>query len=123
MRALKPARIFLRNSTEWYAEISIDRLRTLPLNREKLRSLRAEVRSLKKRRRELVLELKELGDYCRRLTRANDELMERMELQPHHRQIMGLTRSPKNYFNAADDHAFTPSRGGVQGGSGGLEKK
>jgi C4-dicarboxylate-specific signal transduction histidine kinase len=104
----------------WHVEVLGSWLKSLLTTKKKLLEARSKLRTLSAERQELESKLRLLEKQNADLSANNKQLMQNIEAD---QKLDRFTRSPKNYFNAAEDHAFTPKSLPIQGGSAGLEKR
>ncbi|MGB0221036.1 MAG: hypothetical protein ACPGJF_16990 [Sinimarinibacterium flocculans] len=110
-----------KSKLQWYAEVALSDFRKLYLSKRKASTLRSELSDIRKEYRELREEYERLQKHNEALEAANARLMKNIEEDTRPERYV---RSPKNYHNAADDHAFKASSPfAFQGGLAGLEKK
>ncbi len=111
----------------WYVEVPATWLSRLLPSKKKLNEVRAqlkgsiaEIQTHKLAVEELKKEVLDLQKKLDDLKAANRQLMQNIDEDQSPDKFQ---RSPKNYFNVADETGFKPRSIPLQGGLAGLEKK
>ena len=111
----------VKGKVKWKAEVRLSVFRALANTDEKLTKLKKKLARVRRERDEAATKLAPLAEQNARLLENNSQLMRNIEEDSRPDRYR---RSPKNYHNAAHDHAFKPAQGRpLPGGSAGLEKK